>query len=317
MEHNTRAARGIALIAAVAVPLNATAACGFVKAFLQPDEGGSRRVQVFRGDPVSGLEGARPLLFITSLKVNTDGTKISYHQSDVTGRRCAENPGANPCAINNIRNAFLNHKRPEADFEAVRDAGFPVNETWNVLSASIIEKDKKTGKPCVSTDGFLVSMTADVAVDGGFSRQGDCDQAKWIDALSVPALVVPGQSKFQTLGVAKRSVVVALSPSSSKRVVAGIVGDVGPSDELGEATVAMNRSLNGLPESELPKHRLDATARFQAGRTAVLVFPGAAARLARPITPTRVAEAGADALTKFGGMDKLYDCIRDEVDASF
>lgn len=49
----------------------------------------------------------------------------------------------------------------------------------------------------------------------------------------------------------------------------------------------------------------------------MLVFPGAAARLARPITPTRVAEAGADALTKFGGMDKLYDCIRDEVDASF
>jgi hypothetical protein len=119
----TGSMRAIALIAAVAVPMDASAACGFVKAFQQRDEGGSQRIQVFRGDPVPALHSARPLLFITSLKVNTDGTKISYHQNDVTGRRCADNPGAGPCAINNIRNAFRNHARPESDFEAVRDAG--------------------------------------------------------------------------------------------------------------------------------------------------------------------------------------------------
>ena len=305
------------LIAVVAVPINVTAGCGFTKAFQQPDEGGSQRVQVFRGDPVPALQGARPLLFVTSLKVNTDGTKISYHQRDVTGRRCMNDPGAGPCAINNIRNAFRNPKRPEADFESVRDAGYPVDQTWQVLNSSIIEKDKWTGKPCISADGYLVSMTADVAVDGGFGRQGDCDQSKWIDALSVPALVVPDQSKFFALGVVKRSVVVALSSSASKRVVAGIVGDVGPSDELGEASVAMNRSLNGLPDTELPRHRRDAIERFQAGRTAVLILPGNAFRLARPITPQRVAEAGTDALSKFGGADKLYGCIRDEIDSAF
>ena len=79
----------------------------------------------------------------------------------------------------------------------------------------------------------------------------------------------------------------------------------------------MNRKLNGLPETDQPKHRQDAIARFQAGRSAILVFPGAASVLARPITAARVAEAGNEAMAKFGGVEKLYGCIKDEVDASF
>jgi hypothetical protein len=70
------------------------AECGFRPSFTRPDERGTQTVQVFKGDPVQQLNGARPLLFITSLKVNTDGTKISYHTKDVTGRRCASNPSA-------------------------------------------------------------------------------------------------------------------------------------------------------------------------------------------------------------------------------
>ena len=310
--------RGIALVVAILMSVDTHAgACGFQRAFQQSDEGGSEGVQVFQGDPIPALGNGRPLLFITSLKVNTDGTKISYHQKDVTGRSCATGPAAGPCAINNIRNAFRDHTQPESTFEAVRDAGYPNPRTWQVLSPNIIEKNAQTGKPCISSDGYLVSMTADVAVPGGFNRQGDCDQSKWIDALSIPAFVVPGQSRFLALGVAKRSIIVAVSPSASKRVVPGIVGDVGPSKELGEASVAMNRALNGLPEAELPKHRQDAIKRFQAGRTAVLIFPGTAAVLARPITSQRVADGGNDALTKFGGADKLYGCIRDEIDSGF
>lgn len=310
--------RAVALATAMAAPLNGWADdCGFAPAFKQSDEGGASEVQVYRGKPVPALENARPLLFISTLKVNTDGTRISYHERDVTGRRCATDPGAGPCAINNIRNAFRNHTRPESDFEAVRDAGYPVDRTWQVLSPSIIEKNAQTGKPCVSADGYLVSMTADVSVAGGFARQGDCDQSKWIDALSVPALVIPGNSRFLAEGVAKRSLVLALSTSSSRRVVPAIVGDIGPSTELGEATVAMNRRLNGLPDDDAPKHRQDAIARFQAGPTALVVFPGNAATLARPINATRVEEAGADALAKFGGIDKLYACIRKEVDPAF
>ncbi len=292
--------RGVAAAAiSISLPVNAVAGqCGFQHAFDRPDEDGTQTVKVFKGNPVAALGNQRPLLFITTLKVNTDGTKISYHQDDPGGRRCEQNPNATPCGINNIRNAYRNAKRPESDFTAVRNAGYPSPKTFQVLSPSIIEKNKNTGKPCLTPDGYLVSMTADTAIDNAVA--GDCNLAKWIDALTVPALVIPGGSQFLSLGVKMRSTVVAFSPSATKRVVPGIVGDIGPAKEIGEASIAMNRALNGMPETEQPKHRRDAIARFQAGRSALLVIPGAQSIVARPITAARVAAAGNDALTKFG-----------------
>jgi hypothetical protein len=142
--------------------------------------------------------------------------------------------------------------------------------------------------------------------------------------LSVPALVIPGNardgslpSEFLARGVKKRSIVVAASPSATRRIVGGIVGDIGPVKEIGEASVAMNRRLKGMPDSEVPKHRRDAIVRFEGGMAAALVFPGQALVLRRPITAERVREAGEEALRKFGGVEKLYGCIRDEVDRTF
>jgi hypothetical protein len=324
MHTRSRFTHGIVtLIVAATLPGNLFAGqCGFKFAFNRPDEKGTQTVKVFRGDPVPGLANQRPLLFITSLKVNTDGTKISYHQDDPTARRCVNNPSAGPCAINNIRNAYRDSARPVSDFTAVRDAGYPSPKTFQVLSPDIIEKSSATGKPCLTPDGYLVSMTADVAVEGGFSRIGDCDLGKWIDAMTIPALVIPKStaaipSQFVAQGVAKRSIVIAVSRSATKRVVPGIVGDLGPPKELGEASIAMNRALNGMPESEQPKNGPDAVARFQAGRSALLVFSGPSSVVARPITPERVTAAGNDALAKFGGAEKLYGCIKDEVDPAF
>jgi hypothetical protein len=296
--------------------------CGFEHAFTRPDENGATTVKVFQADPVPALADRRPLLFLTSLKVNTDGTKISYHQDDPRGRRCESDPAAAPCAINDIRNAYNNFTRPISDFTSVRDAGYPVPQTWQVLSPDIIEKDATTGKPCITADGYLVSMTSDVAIDGGFNLVGNCDPFKWIDALTVAAIVLPkntrsSPSQFAASGVVKRSIVVAFSPSTTKRVVSGIVGDFGPVKEIGEATVAMNGALNGIPASDQPKHRQDVKDRFQAGRTAILLFPGSEFVLARPIDGARVQAAGEHALDRFGGAEKLYGCIRDEIDPNF
>jgi hypothetical protein len=313
----------VTLIIAAMLPGNVFAGqCGFQFAFNRPDENGTQTVKVFRGNSVPGLNNQRPLLFITSLKVNTDGTKVSYHQDDPTARRCVNNPNAGPCAINNIRNAYRDSSRPVSDFTAVRNAGYPNPRTFQVLSPDIIEKSSATGKPCLTPDGYLVSMTADVAVDGGFSRVGDCDLGKWIDAMTIPALVIPKStaaipSQFVAQGVGKRSIVVAFSRSATKRVVPGIVGDLGPAKELGEASIAMNRALNGMPDNEQPKNGPDAVARFQAGRSALLIFSGPSSIVARPITPERVAAAGNDALAKFGGAEKLYACLKEEVDRAF
>ena len=313
---------GTAAMTALSAAVAFAGQCGFELAFTRPDENGTTAVKVFQADPVSGLGNRRPLLFITSLKVNTDGTKISYHQNDPRGRRCESDLAAGPCAINDIRNAYNNFQRPISDFESVRDAGYPLPRTWQVLSPDIIEKNSATGKPCITADGYLVSMTSDVAVDGGFNRVGNCDPTKWIDALTIPAIVLPKNSsstpsQFAAKGVGKRSVIVAFSRSETKRVVPGIVGDFGPVKEIGEATVAMNGALNGIPASDQPKHRQDAKDRFQAGRTAILLFPGSEFVLTRPIDAARVEAAGKDALDKFGGAEKLYGCIREEIDPNF
>ena len=49
----------------------------------------------------------------------------------------------------------------------------------------------------------------------------------------------------------------------------------------------------------------------------LLVFPGSDFVLARPITSARISDAGTDALTRFGGVNKLYGCIKDEIDPAF
>ncbi len=170
-------------------------------------------------------------------------------------------------------------------------------------------------------DRNLVSMTADVAVAGGFNRIGDGDPSKWIDALTAPAICV---AKTDLCSIAvyrpwsrKAQSCCRLSPRATNRTVLGSSATAVRLKKLAKQNIVMNRKLNGLAEVDQPKHRQDAIDRFQAGRTAVLLFPGEEFILARPVTGTRIAEAGEQALTKFGGSEKVYKCIRDEIDANF
>jgi len=277
----------------------AAGTCGLTPAFTRPDERATKRVQVFGGaaDPQSGASA--PLAFISDLKVNTDGTRISYKVDD---------PRAQNGAINDIRNA-LRSGATIADFQRVAGNQWePVSDTWRVLSANVLEKNSKTGKPCVSADNYLVSKTADVSVAGGFGRDGDCDQTKWLDALSVPALVLPSRSEFQTRKALTRNFVVAMTLDEPRRMAFGIVGDTGPEDELGEASVEMNRILNGLPAGTIPRNGRDAVQRFQAPKSIVLVFTGAPNRLPYPVTPERIAELVKARFESWGGEARLGAC---------
>ena len=277
----------------------AAGSCGLSAAFTRPDERGTKRVQIYAGTADAQSGGSAPLAFVSDLKVNTDGTRISYKVDD---------PRAQNGAINDIRNA-LRSGATVADFERVtRNQWEPADETWRVLSANVLEKNSKTGKPCVSADNFLVSKTADVAVAGGFSRDGDCDQSKWLDALSIPALVVPSRSEFQTRKALTRNFVVAMTLNEPRRMVFGIVGDTGPENEIGEASVEMNRILNGLPTGTIPRNGRDAVQRFQAPKSIVLVFTGAPNRLPYPVTPERIAALVKARFDAWGGESRLGAC---------
>ena len=295
-------ALALALLLAHGPAKSAGDACGFVRAFNQPDEGGAQTVHVYRG--VASVDiGARPLAFVVpDVKVNTDGTRISY---------AADDPRAKTKAINDIRNAYNNPSRPVSDFEAVRDAGWkPSARVWSILSSKIIEKDARPGqegRPCLDDRGFLVSMTAIRAKNSGV--QGDCDQSKWVDALTVPAFVLPGGSQFAQSGAGVGNVIVGLTLHQPRQIALGIVGDIGPHNEIGEASVEMNRILNGLPQGTIPTNRVDAENRFQGPKTLFMVLPGQSNRISQPINAESVksfAEARFDA---WGGQARLEACM--------
>jgi hypothetical protein len=53
----------------------------------------------------------------------------------------------------------------------------------------------------VSTNNYLVSMTAVGSVADAAKRAGNCDQSKWIDALTVPAFVLPKSTQKTSLAI--------------------------------------------------------------------------------------------------------------------
>jgi hypothetical protein len=275
-------------------------ACEVQKVADQIDEEGAAKVAIYEVK-LRGKDELKPLLFISDLKVNTDGTRKSYHPDDPRGKTLA---------VNKILNA-MRRGQTIASFERVRDTGWPTPETWTVLLRNVIEADKETKKPCLNDDGYLVSMTADVAVAGGFGRKGDCDGSKWIDAGVVPALVLPGgETVFRSQGARLRSPVVAAPLAAQSRTVFGLVGDIGPEDELGEASIAMNAELNGLPAGSFPVNYDDAKERFVAPASAILVFPGRELRLSYPVTRQRVQEHSRQIFENWGGESRLAACVR-------
>jgi hypothetical protein len=89
------------------------------------------------------------------------------------------------------------------------------------------------------------------------------------------------------------------------------VGDFGPHDKLGEASVAMNRTLNGLAEGDNPKNGADADKRFRGPRSLVLVFPGkvhAENLLDYPVTRDRVVSIAKARFDAWGGLKRLDQC---------
>jgi hypothetical protein len=84
----------------------------------------------------------------------------------------------------------------------------------------------------------------------------------------------------------------------------GIVGDTGPEHEIGEASVAMHRILNGLPEGAVPTNRADAERRIQGPRTILLVLPGEKNRAPRPLDAASV-KAFAEARLNAWGVITL------------
>ena len=276
--------------------------CAMSRAFMQPDEGGTKQRAVWADANNSSL------LFAEGLNVNTDGTRRSYSISDF---------GGHDNAINNLCNA-MSDACAGVSFSARRQltqaafaAGWPADQLQRTkISSSIIPF--KNGKPCPPVDGFLVSATS-------LHKRGitdACDISNYVDALEVPALVLPkGQSGFFTRGARVGDLAVVMLPNTTTPVFA-VIGDSGPSKELGEGSVALAGKLLG--KTEPPKNYDEIRGRGAfAGRgwvvpkSFVLIFPRTLDEQNPFMATDRINEATKRKFDAWGGIARLQACIRE------
>lgn len=227
--------------------------------------------------------GQKPIiLFQTTLRVNTDGSPLSYHPQDPRGRDKALNNICNAIVVkraasnqNLCRTAF---GEAISVFEGFRDAQFQTvppgfQITWsNVLATA---RTQGTDVPCVFASGrfkgYFGSLTA--LKNGLTGDKGECDIDDQVNPMTVPALVlVGGDNVVREFGARVGDLLVAFNPMTG-RFSSAIIGDTGPKDNLGEGSVFLNMKLLGT--TVLPTNRAE-TFRLSIENTQVLVaiLPG-------------------------------------------
>lgn len=253
------------------------------------------------------------LMFIERLHVNTDGTKRSYRVDDFWGESEALNNLCNAMsdACAGLGKAQLTARRIATE-QAAKN-GWPKDQLQKTrLSSQIIPMPG--GKPCTPIDGFLVSATA-------LHAKGIKDQCKlenYVDSLATPAIVIPKDrkgkpSEFSRRGVKVGDLVTAM-PVDQPVIVHGVVGDTGPVNKLGEASIAMNGKLlqrTGLPENY---QEVRGKGKYQgqgwsAPATFVLIYARSRDADDPYMTVARIEPLASDRFTIWGGSDRARACI--------
>jgi hypothetical protein len=136
-----------------------------------------------------------------------------------------------------------------------------------------------------------------------------CNIKKYVDALVTPALVLPrnppnGQTGFSARNAKIGDLVVAMVPGTQKPVY-GVVGDNGPRNRLGEASIAMNGKLLG--KSHEPENYREV--RGWVVPSAVLLIFSNTRNADRPyLRPEKINEDAAELFTRWGGPERLNAC---------
>lgn len=193
------------------------------------------------------------ILFQTKLRVNTDGSPMSYHPEDPRGKSQA---------LNNICNAIVVKKGSSAKnlcftsfgeaigvFEKFRDSNYQTVPGYRITWENVLATVQADGKniPCVfktgDHQGYFGSLTAlknDLTGD-----KGECEVSNQVNPMTVPALVlVGGQNVVKAFGARVGDLLVAYNPKT-QLISSAIIGDTGPKDNLGEGSILLNMKLLG------------------------------------------------------------------------
>lgn len=336
--------------------------CGLTQQYTQADRettgSGKTKKTIVHQRPILGNRDRSVLAFAESLKVNTDGAPTSYNLNNLHGYR-----EETPPTLNSICNgADLLVPDPNGDTwrglpvkvrrVAVTDYAACLNFRNNEIPAArrdgwvrngnkgpwinwfAIEKDGPDlphFKPCLDADAYMTSTTEIPArskrPDG--SDWSSCSQARWINAMKVPAVVIPraacleaspggrclkyADNTFRGDGVRAGDLAVVFNGKRGT-IIYGIVGDSGPRDQLGEATPALIKSIDA--RDYMPSSRSGVYAYGVSHPVLTLVFPQS--RPGEPYDDPGRLEALAKArfAAAFGNGDRLraearlLDCAR-------
>lgn len=204
---------------------------------------------------LQNASGQKPIiLFRTTLRVNTDGSPLSYHPQDLRGASKA---------LNNICNAIVVTKTGSDEnlckthfgdairlFEVFRDTRYQrLPDGFQITWANVLAAVKEQGKdvPCVFASGvfqgYFGSLTA--LKNGVTGDKGPCDINDQVNPMTVAALVLAGgNNPVKAFGAKVGDLLVAYNPRT-QLFSSAIIGDTGPANNLGEGSVFLNMRLLG------------------------------------------------------------------------
>ncbi|HEV7700674.1 MAG TPA: hypothetical protein VGO43_10640 [Pyrinomonadaceae bacterium] len=278
--------------------------CRMAEAFRHPNLnlGPSSSTSVWTDDRKASF------LFMVGLHVNTDGTRRSYKVSDFWGKDDALNT---PCNAMKDSCAGLTSDQLK-DRRLLTERALASNWRSDLLTATKISSDIipfKAGKPCPLVDGFLVSATALLKPNGS----DVCDLSTYLDALNVPAVVIPkGANRFRQSGIAVGDLVVAIVPGATSPVF-GVIGDTGPANKLGEASIAMNGQL--LNKNNSPKNYDEIRGRppfvgkgWDVPKAVILIFSNSRDKVNPYMQLDRIEPSASKLFENWGGLKRLNEC---------
>ncbi|HEY2964027.1 MAG TPA: hypothetical protein VGJ37_16525 [Pyrinomonadaceae bacterium] len=236
------------------------------------------------------------ILFQTNLRVNTDGSPLSYHPQDPRGQTKALNNICNGIAVRKVNSpknlCFSAFGQAIHVFEQFRDSnfqtvppGFQIN--WKNVLATVKENGKDV--PCVFKSGefkgYFGSLTA--LKNDLITNRGECDLNDQVNPMTVPALVLAGgQNAVKDFGARVGDLLIAFNPNT-RLFTSAIIGDTGPADNLGEGSVSLNMKLLGTtvpPTNKAETFRLSIE-----NKVLIAIIPGSRLfRVAKPYTATNI-----------------------------
>lgn len=195
------------------------------------------------------------ILFRTKLRVNTDGSPLSYHPQDPRGKSIALNIICNAVVIkhagDNKNLCFTNFGEAIGAFEKFRDGNYrTIPETYEIGWSNVLATTMEQGisVPCIFGSGpfkgYFGSLTA--LKNGLTGDKGECQFNDQVNPLSIPALVLAGgKNAVRQFGAKVGDLLVAYN-SKNDTFSSAIIGDTGPGDNLGEGSIFLNMKLKGV-----------------------------------------------------------------------